>query len=152
MKDIINKRFWFLFLFINVATLCIFLGIAYLNWALLTGYLVGVISFLIFLSGLHLVFKKMNDWKENASIKKNKNLAVIIFLILNFLALLIIALFVIFNLLYKNKHSNANVAFVPFNVITMAIPYTLFSLQIIIMELIKKITTKRNLKRREENG
>ncbi|MGC7164757.1 hypothetical protein [Metamycoplasma hominis] len=94
----------------------------------------------------------MNDWKENASIKKNKNLAVIIFLILNFLALLIIALFVIFNLLYKNKHSNANVAFVPFNVITMAIPYTLFSLQIIVVELIKKITTKRNLKRREENG
>jgi len=34
----------------------------------------------------------------------------------------------------------------------MAIPYTLFSLQIIVVELIKKITTKRNLKRREENG
>ena len=90
--------------------------------------------------------------KKTLVLKKTKTSQLLFFLILNFLALLIIALFVIFNLLYKNKHSNANVAFVPFNVITMAIPYTLFSLQIIVVELIKKITTKRNLKRREENG
>lgn len=154
MKDIINKKFWVIYFVLNLASVLIYAAFAFLRYELVLGDLVGIISFLIFIGSIFLVFKIAFNGKTNLSTKSSRIGIVFLFLVFAILNLGIIALFIFFNYLYKKSHSQGNIAFAPFNLITMMTPYVILSFQIIVLGVSEYIKTRllEKKKRREENG
>lgn len=150
MNKLNGKIFWITYTTLNIALLLIFSSIAFLDYSLLLGYLVGIVSFLLFLVILKLSLNLIKN-SINSNSKKQYRIrmfiAILIFLLLMFLNIGILGLFVWLNSYYHSIYPSSNVAFSPFNTITITAPYLLLSVFSIIWTVVVLIK-----KRKEDNG
>ncbi|WP_427867548.1 hypothetical protein [Mycoplasmopsis arginini] len=150
MNKLNGKLFWITYTTLNIALLLIFSAIAFLDYSLLLGYLVGIVSFLLFLVMLKLSLRLIKNSIDSNSKKQYKTrmfIAILIFLLLMILNVAILGFFIWINSYYHSIYPSSNLAFFPFNTITITAPYLLLSVFSIIWAVIFAIK-----KRKEDNG
>ncbi|WP_045434013.1 hypothetical protein [Metamycoplasma canadense] len=152
MTKLTGKNFWIIYTTLNISLMLIFASLAFFDYSLILGFLVGMISFLLFLLLIKLALKMVKNSIETQEKKQYKiklYTAFLIFLLLLFLNLGLLSLFIWVNSYYHHNYNNeTNIAFFPFNVITITSPYLLLSIFSIIWGIYLLIKTKR----KEDNG
>ncbi|ENY68633.1 Hypothetical protein MAU_4240 [Metamycoplasma auris 15026] len=151
-----GKRFWITYIALNISLLLVFGAVAFSNYSMLTGYIIGNISFLFFLLSLKLVMKLLSNVannKKNKTKKEKKDshiyffTAFLIFLLGLLLNIGLFVLFIWINYFYHTKFDNSsNIAFFPFNTIAMTAPHLLLSVHVIIWGFLALIKNKKKKK------
>ncbi|MBN4089254.1 hypothetical protein [Mycoplasma enhydrae] len=152
MKNINEKKFWITYATLNVAIFLIFIALTPFNYSLLFGFMVGIVSFLLFLGSLKLIEKLIADIaKEKNKTKSKKVIGILIFFVLFILNISLFALFIWLNVYFNDSLGwKQSKAFFPFNVITMTTPYVLLSVYVIIWAIANWINSK--IRQRKENN
>ncbi|MGX9357690.1 hypothetical protein ACWXVJ_00655 [Mycoplasma sp. 773] len=145
-----EKKIWITYTTLNVALLLIFSSMSFFDYSLLLGYLVGIVSFLLFLLSVYVILKIVKN-SINVQGKKHYKIrmliSVLIFFALNIFNGAIFAIFIYINTYLHKDYPGLNAAFFPFNTITMTAPYILLSIFSIVWAVVTMVN-----KRKELNG
>ncbi|WP_373590052.1 hypothetical protein [Metamycoplasma equirhinis] len=152
MKKILNREFWVVFTTLNIIALMGYFAFSFISYEIVTGHIIGIISFIVFLMSIVIPTNFMFNIKNDAkSSKKMKAYAVMLFLIFCLCNLLIITLAGLINYGVSTIKEIKITMISPINLFVIPTPYIIFSIQTLVAFL-KNYITNIKLKRREENG
>ena len=154
MKDILNKKFWIIFLTINAAFVMLFISFSYWNYSLILGFISGFVVFIIYILSISSCINKIFSEIKDINKKHKKRIGILFLFLINiFILALILAIFMINYLYRKYIDTKTIIAFYPINFIVFVIPFLIFIVSTLITYLkIKKQNINNEYIERKNNG